>query len=195
MTLYLAMSSLRVDYTHTTKAISELGSVDAPNRWLWNVGGFILPGLVVGVLGMAIADQFRGSKGAKMSSYSLIASGLLMAMSGIFPGNFDDRTSLTMIMHAVGSFGSYLAFLICGFSLPWVLRRHSSWKLYAWPLLVLVLLSIGTGFLRTGNMPGIGQRLGVASFLAWVGLLGIAFVRNASPAATPVKATPEGPIG
>jgi hypothetical membrane protein len=162
--VYLCMSSMRPEYSHYTKAISELGSIDAPNRWIWNIGGYVVPGLVVALLGFCIADQLRGSRGIKLASYSLVVSGLLMAMSGVFPGDFDNRTSLTMILHAIGSFGSFVAFLICGFTLPWILRRDPRWRPYAWPSLALVILSIASGFLRTGAAPGIGQRLGFACF-------------------------------
>ncbi len=177
--IYFVMSLARADFSHATKAISELGSVDAPNRWVWNIGGYVIPGAVIALLGTGIRGQFWGEKGVRLASSSLVASGLLMATSGVFPGDFDNRTSFTMIMHAIGSFGSFVAFLICGFSMPWLLRRSLVWRVYAWPSLVLVLLSIATGFLRSGDAPGIGQRLGFACFFAWIGLMGIGLFRNA----------------
>ena len=176
--VYLVMASVRPDFSHATKAISELGSVDAPNRWIWNICGYIVPGTIVASLGWAFGGHFLDTKSAKLVSYSLIASGLLMAVSGVFPGDFEDRTSFTMIMHAIGSFGSFIFFLVCGFSMPWLLQRFPGWKAYAWPSLALVLLSIATGFLRTGNAPGIGQRLGFACFFLWVGMMGVALLRN-----------------
>ena len=179
--VYFIMSSIRPEYSHYTKAISELGSVDAPNRWVWNVCGYILPGMIVAMLGFAIATVFQNDKGIRLASVGLIVSGLLMAMSGVFPGDFDNRSSFTMVMHAIGSFGSFIGFLICGFSLPRIMRLHSNWASFVWPSLVLILLSIVTGFLRTGDMPGLGQRLGFACFFFWVGLIGFAMSRNASP--------------
>jgi hypothetical membrane protein len=179
--IYFCLSSMRPEFSHFTKAISELGSVDAPNRWVWNIGGYIIPGFIVAMLGYGIADRLRGNWGTKLASYSLVVSGLLMVGSGVFPGDFDNRTSFTMIMHAIGSFGSFVAFLLCGFTLPWVLRRVHEWRGYAWPSLALVILSIGTGFLRSGNAPGFGQRLGFACFFAWIGLIGYGLFRNAVP--------------
>lgn len=175
---YLGMSTVRADYSHFTKAISELGSLDAPNGWMWNVGGYMIPGGVVALLGWGVGNRLRGQKGIGVSSYALIASGLLMLLSGVFPGDFENRTSFTMIMHAIGSFGGFLGFLVSGLTLPWVLRRIPVWRSYAWPSLALVLLSIVTGFLRSGNAPGIGQRLGFACFFAWVGLIGFALARS-----------------
>ncbi len=155
--------------------------MDAPNRWLWNIGGYMVPGTVVAFLGLGIGDQLRGEKGSRLSCSALVASGLLMVLSGIFPGDFDNRTSFTMIMHAIGSFGGFIGFLVCGFSLPWIFRRIPTWHTYAWPSLTLVVLSIATGFFRSGEAPGIGQRLGFACFFAWVGLIGWALAQNAAP--------------
>ncbi len=178
---YLCLSSMRPEYSHYTKAISELGSVDAPNRWAWNVGGYVISGFIVALLGFGIADQLRGNRGIKLASYSLVISGLLMAMSGVFPGDFDNRTSFTMVLHAIGSFGSFVSFLVCGFTLPWILRRDHGWRVYSWPSFALVILSIASGFLRSGNAPGIGQRIGFACFFAWIGIVGFGLIRNAVP--------------
>lgn len=181
--VYLVMSGIRPEYSHLTKAISELGSMDAPNRWVWNVCGYILPGMLIALLGVGLARQLRGERGIRLATAGLVASGVLMGLSGVFPGDFEDRTSLTMLMHTVGSLGSFVGFLVCGFALPRVLRRVPGWKVYAWPSLILVLLSIVTGLLRSGEAPGLGQRLGFACFFLWVGLIGFALFRNATPAA------------
>ena len=53
--IYFVMSSVRADYSHATKAISELGSLDAPNRWVWNIGGYVIPGVVIALLGAGIS--------------------------------------------------------------------------------------------------------------------------------------------
>ena len=176
---YLCMSSMRPEYSHLTKAISELGSLDAPNRWVWNICGYILPGTIIALLGFGIAEQLKNESGIRLASFGLVVSGVLMVLSGIFPGDFENRTSLTMIMHAIGSLGSFVGFLICGFTLPRILRRSANWRVYAWPSLALVILSIVTGILRTGNAPGLGQRLGFACYFLWVGLIGFALFRNA----------------
>lgn len=176
--IYIAMSSIRADYSHATKAISELGSLDAPNLWLWNIGGYMLPGACIALLGLGLGRHFHGEKGAAWVSLPLIGSGLLMAMSGVFPGDFENRSSPTMILHAIGALGSFVAFLVCGFAMPALLRRHSGWRAYAWPSLTIVILSIASGFFRSGNTPGIGQRIGFVFFFVWIALIGVGLYRN-----------------
>lgn len=69
-------------------------------------------------------------------------------------------------------------FLVAGFTLPRVIRRSSAWRPLAWPSLLLVGGSIVTGFLRSGNAPGLGQRLGFACFFLWVALIGYPLSRD-----------------
>ncbi|MBM4007125.1 MAG: DUF998 domain-containing protein [Planctomycetes bacterium] len=126
---------------------------------------------------------------------ALAASGLLMAMSGIFPGDFVHRTSATMFLHTVGSLGSFVAFLVAGFWLPTFFRSRPDWHWVSWPSLALVIGSIVTGLLRSGRSPGLGQRLGFACFFLWVGLVGFGLFRAnsrpnaAQPAASPRRAS------
>ena len=179
LVIYLAMSGMRPEYSHLTKAISELGSLDAPHKWVWNTLGYILPGLAVALLGTGLRREssFAGRE-ARIPLAALVASGILMSLSGVFPGDFENRTSATMILHAAGSIGSFVAFLVAGFWLPNLFRKHEQWRWTVWPSLVLVVGSIVTGFLRTGSAPGLGQRLGFACFFLWVGLVGFAMVRG-----------------
>lgn len=176
--IYLTLSTLRPEYSHLTKAISELGSIDAPRAWIWNLLGYILPGIAVALLGLGIGNRFAKESGARVPARALIASGFFMALSGVFPADFENRTSLTMIVHSVGSIGSFVVFLVAAFSLPRVLRRFSKWRPFVWPSLALTGGTIATGFLRTGNAPGLGQRLGFACFFLWMGLVGYALHRD-----------------
>lgn len=117
--VYLVMASRRPEYSHLTKAISELGSLDAPNLWVWNVLGYVLPGLAVALLGVGLWREFAGlGRKATVPTMALLASGLFMALSGVFPGDFDNRSSLTMVLHTLSSLGSFVVFLVAGFGLP-----------------------------------------------------------------------------
>lgn len=181
LVVYIWMSSRRPEYSHLTKAISELGSLDAPNLWVWNILGYIIPGLAVALLGIGIKREFSDSKkNILVPATAVIASGLFMALSGVFPGDFENRTSTTMILHTVGSLGSFVAFLVAGFWLPAFFRSRPDWRWAALPSLILVIGSIVTGFLRTGDAPGLGQRFGFACYFLWVGLVGLALFRSNS---------------
>ena len=179
LSVYLIMSGLRPEYSHLTKAISELGSLDAPHMWFWNIFGYIIPGLAIALLGTGLNHEFtQPLREAFIPSAALVCSGLLMALSGVFPGDFENRSSTTMIVHTVGSLGSFVAFLVAGFWFPKIFRSLPHWRWVSWPSLLLVIASIVTGLLRSGAAPGLGQRLGFICFFLWVGLVGFALWRS-----------------
>ncbi|MBJ6985265.1 DUF998 domain-containing protein [Luteimonas sp. MC1750] len=186
LAVYVVMAAMRPDYDHTDRAISELGSLDAPNLWAWNILGYILPGLVVAFLGMGLRREFSPQgRGAVIGSVAVVAAGLLMALSGAFPANMSDFKSTTTLLHTVGSFGCYVAFLVAGFLLPASFRKTSAWRWAAMPSLALVVASIATGFLRFAGMQSIGQRLTFACFFLWVALVGFALWRAHSSRVPP----------
>ena len=186
LAVYLVMSGMRPEYRHTDQAISELGSLDAPNLWAWNVLGYILPGLAVVLLGIGLRRQLAAyGVRSTVPPVALMASGLLMALSGVFPANMADFRSITTLIHTVGSFGCYICFLIAGFGLPSALRKTEALRWAATPSVVLVIVSIVTGFLRFAGMASIGQRITFACFFLWVLLLGWALWRSSDQSVPP----------
>ena len=175
LAVYLVLASLHPGFSHLTKAVSELGAWGAPHMWWWNVLGYGVSGLAIACLGLGLGD-LRGRAG-RVVACALVASGLLMTLSGVFPGDFDNRTAPSMVAHLLASIGSYVAFLVAGIAFPIALRRSPAWRGIGWPSLVLVVLSLVTGVLRDGDAPGLGQRLTFACFFLWIALVGGAAVR------------------
>jgi hypothetical protein len=61
--------------------------------------------------------------------------------------------------------------LIAAFSYPKQFRKSDYWKKAATPSLILAIFCIVSGFLRTGNTPGLGQRIGFFFYFLWIGYL------------------------
>ncbi len=179
LAVYLIMSTMRPDYSHSTDAISELGSLDAPNLWAWNIFGYILPGVAIALLGAGLRREFAAlGRTALIPSVALMAAGLLMALSGAFPANMADFESITTRLHRTGSFGCYFAFLIAGFWFPSLFRKNKSWHWSARPSLILVWATIAIGLLRFfEGMGGLGQRLTFLCFFLWIALIGFALLQ------------------
>lgn len=178
LAVYLVMANMRPEYSHSNDAISELGSLDAANLWAWNIFGYILPGLVITLLGIGLKREFSPlSRITTIPFVALMVSGLFMALSGAFPANMADFKSATTVIHLIGSMGCFVVFLVAGFSLPFYFRKRSSWHWLTWPSLALVVGSIATGFLRFGDMGGVGQRITFACFFLWVALIGLGLLR------------------
>jgi len=167
---YFIMSSLRTEYSHFTKAISELGTTDAPDKWIWNVLGYIFPGLMIALFSIGLFQGIKVEVKGQWPLYGIMLSGVFMAMSGIFPADMEDRSSLTTIMHTIGSFGSYLFFLIGGFAYPRIMRRSGYWRSSATILLIFVWCTIvfGSWYFIFPQMPGIGQRIIFSFYFGWI---------------------------
>jgi hypothetical protein len=93
-----------------------------------------------------------------------------MAFSGIFPGDFENKKSLTMLLHTIGSFGSCIFFLIGAFTYPKQMKKSVYWKNAIRPTLVFTWLTIvfgSWGFIFP-NMPAVGQRIVFAFYFLWI---------------------------
>ena len=169
-TTYIIMSNLRPEYNLFHKAVSELGSLDAPNKWTWNILGYIITGVLIAVYSFGLFKNISDGQGSKLPLIGFVFSGLFMSLSGIFPGDFDNRQSTTMLLHTVGSFGSYLFFLIGAFTYPKQMKKSEYWKKFIKPTLIFTWLTIIFGswpFIFT-TYPSIGQRIVFFFYLMWI---------------------------
>lgn len=166
---YFIMAGLRPEYSFYTKAISELGSVDAPHKWTWNILGYGVPGLLISIYGYGLFQSVSKS-GSKLPLIGVMLSGFFMALSGIFPGDFENRQSVTMLMHTIGSFGSYLFFLVSAFTYPQQMKKSSYWQTVTKLLLAFTWLTILFGvwpFLFPAT-PAVGQRFVFLFYFLWI---------------------------
>jgi len=167
---YLIMSSLRPEYSMFTKAISELGSVDAPNKWLWNFFGYMLTGILIAIYAVGLYKNVAVVKSSKIPLYGILLSGVFMAISGIFQGDFDNRYSTTMLLHTIGSFGSYIFFLIGAFTYPKLMNKTDYWKSTKKPTLLFTFLTIvfGAWVFIFPSIPSLGQRIVFLFYFLWI---------------------------
>lgn len=175
---YIILAGLRPEYSMYYKAVSELGDVDAPYRWWWNVFGYILPGLLVSGWAFRQHPILVTGGGGRLALWGLITSGLMMALSGIFPGDFENRQSITMLLHSVGSFGSYVGFLMAAFVYPRVaapiwqpMLRRARWM--AW-----LSVAAGSWPMWVPEYPAIGQRVVFACYWSWMIYLSVSQLRR-----------------
>ena len=136
------MANQRTEYNFLSKAISELGSVDAPNKWTWNIFGYMIPGILISVFSVGLYKNIKIENSSKLPLIGIFMSGIFMAISGVFPGDFDNKTSITMLLHTIGSFGSYIFFLISAFSYPKQMKKSAYWTTAIKPTLIFTWLTI-----------------------------------------------------
>lgn len=177
---YFIVAGLRPEYSFYTKAISELGSVDAPNKWVWNSLGYGVTGLLISVYSYGLFKSVAGTGASKLPLIGLVLSGLFMSIAGIFPGDFDNKQSTTMLLHTIGSFGSYLFFLLAAFSYPKHMKASAYWKQASRPTLLFTWLTIlfGAWPFLFPSMPAVGQRFVFLFYFIWIFYLAIKLYRH-----------------
>lgn len=180
---YLIMSFIRPEYNFLTKAISELGSVDAPFKWMWNIFGYIIPGLFIAGYSIGLYKNVSSNSGSKLPLIGFLLSGLFMSFSGIFPGDFELKQSTTMILHSIGSLGSYVFFLVGAFAYPRQMKKSEFWKHSVKPTLIFTWLTIlfGAWPFIFPEIPGVGQRVVFFFYLSWIFYTAIRLYKRSSP--------------
>lgn len=186
-TTYLVVAATRPEYSLYTKAISELGSVDAPHKWIWNILGYEITGLCVSVFAYGLYRSVTATNnGGKLPFLGLMLSGLFMTFAGIFPGDFDNKQAVTMVLHTVGSFGSYLFFLVAAFTYPRYMRQSAYWQSAVRPTLFFTWLSIlfGTWPFLFPTTPAVGQRFVFLAYHLWIFYTALKLYRWRPPIST-----------
>ena len=179
----IGFAAARPDYSHATKAVSELGAVGAPNATLFNVYGFLLPGILVAVLGLVLHRLIRDPKRSPVGPALLIVSGLSIVGAGLMPVDMDNLRGFLSLGHMLMVQASGLAFALALFVLGFRMLGDERWRRFGrvTPWFVLFLLANiawQTAWLSTGAvMPGWGQRIGFFGYFSWVALAGLLAVR------------------
>lgn len=162
---FLTVSGLTPGYEHLKQPISDLGENGAPYAELMNVVGFVIPGILIAVLGYSLRTKFSG-KTLKIISVLLIIAGMGWAGIGFFP-NFQDKTSAYHVMSTY-LFGTSVVVATILLSRekqawPW-LRKFSIMT----GLFLLTRIITGPLFLETEKYRGLVQKLYIAVFWLWI---------------------------
>ena len=168
----IIMAELRTDgYNYLHKAVSELGSLDAPYRWTFNTLGFVIPGTLISIFSFNLLKKFRSLPIKSYPFYFLILTGLLLSLAGLFPANLEDRKSITSLMHAMGSLGGGVFFILSALTLWWQLKKNKTWKKTAIVTFLLpFIMLLGMSFVSE-DKPGLSQRIIFAAMYLFILIL------------------------
>ncbi len=161
------------DYSHSTKAISELGVIGAPHALAWNILGFMVPGVLLAICGSGLALSIDERKG--LLWWTLILSGVGFAGTGLIPAEMHNgsplRTSSLTIGHALMSILSGIAWSIATFVLARRVALNPCWSgttRVAWGLALAGLLGMLARVLPAFEFrPGLAQRVAFATYFSW----------------------------
>lgn len=177
----IVMAALRTDgYNHFHKAVSELGSIDAPNMWIFNILGYIIPGILISIFGFKFTTAFQNPNLKSYPFYLLGISGLLMCLAGVFPVDMENRRSIISTIHGIGAMASGGFWLLSALTIWWQLKKIDGWKVAAYASFFIPFIMIAAMSLVPENMPGLAQRFSFGANYFFILILGIKILYHKS---------------
>jgi len=166
-------------YTHSHKAISELGAFGAPHALAWNLIGFIAPGVLLAICGAGLATAIEVSEGNTAVYWLLITSGVGFAGTGLIPTEMHEGSPL---MQSPFTLGHVLMTLLSGG--PWVIAaflligqvtRNPAWARSRRIVMLLALACVAGLAVNIlapavpvlAHRPGLAQRISFGIYFAW----------------------------
>ncbi len=187
----LVVASLDPNYSQKTNAVSELGVFNAPNALLWNLVGFIVPGILLSFAGTRIAISVDHRRAGLW--WLLGASGLFFAASAIpaeMEGGSPLQESTFTIAHLSAATLSLLLWLVAIVVLPFRVRKTQRWQKYFIATIVIGILSFAAcvPMVVPDLLPqltrAVLQRLAFMGYFAWFLIISIILIaiENSFPA-------------
>lgn len=166
-------------YSHSHKAISELGALGAPHALLWNLFGFIVPGVLLSMCGAGLAKAIEVSDRRTAVYWLLVMSGVGFAGTGLIPAEVRDgspfmRSPFTL-GHVLMTFLSGIPWVIAAFLLIGRAKRNPAWHRSRGVIIVLAAVC-AAGFAVNilaqaipvlAHRPGLAQRISFGVYFGW----------------------------
>jgi hypothetical membrane protein len=166
-------------YTHSHKAISELGAFGAPHASAWNLIGFIAPGVLLAICGAGLATSIEGPGRNTAGYWLLITSGVGFAGAGLIPTEMREGSPL---MQSPFTIGHVLMTLVSG--IPWVIaaflligqvKQNRAWARSRRIVMLLAMACVAGLAVNIlapavpvlAQRPGVAQRISFGIYFAW----------------------------
>ncbi|TWU28713.1 DUF998 domain-containing protein [Bythopirellula polymerisocia] len=163
------VAAIHPNYSHFTKAVSELGAFGAPHAVLWNALGFFFTGTMIVLFGIGLQQLLMRHGVRSTGGWGVVALGVAFAATAI-PADFELRMdSNWTIAHAIFVLLGPVAFIWAACVWPRALvglgiTKNAIIACVASSLLLLPAFA-SNAFLE--QIPGVGQRLGFAVMFLW----------------------------
>lgn len=181
------LGALRPAYSPIVNTISELGAIGTPHAILWNIFGFIVPGILLTIVGIAIACNVAVGPSLQrtLAAIFLAISGLAVAGQGLMPaamvnGVADIEAAATRA-HFISSLLSGAAWAVGVLLLVGPMKRNTHWSGLRLASIVLVVLTLLASLTLRGTLPdGLAQRVGNSFYCIWFILMSLKLIKLGS---------------
>ncbi len=166
-------------YSHSHKAISELGAFGAPHALAWNLIGFITPGLLLAICGAGLGRAIEVSGRATTVYWLLVVSGVGFAGTGVIPAEMREGSPFMQspftVGHVVMTIVSGVPWTIAAFLVVGRVKRNPVWRRARGVSIILAVACVA-GFALSilapalpvlAHRPGLAQRISFGVYFAW----------------------------
>lgn len=180
---------LREGYEPALRSVGDLGAVDAPQALLFNLAGFIVPGLLLMVFALALERAMGrdgAGRGGRLGTGLLMISALAFAAQGVFAFDPNELDGVDSQRHASALAFALLGLMAGAMFVAASVRRLSGWRVLATfgPALAAVLLAFlvqppQAWLPMLEGRIGHAQRLVLGVYFLWFALAaGVALMRR-----------------
>lgn len=180
----IVLGALRSSYSHVANTLSELGAAGTPYAAFWNVFGFIVPGIMLAIVGLTIGRVVipQPSMRRVLVSLLLALAGLAVAGQGLFPAEMIDGVadvgSTATRAHFISSLLSGAAWGAGVLLLVGPMKRNPHWRGFHVVGIALLLLTLAASLgLRAAVPDGLAQRIGNSFFCMWFVVMSVQLIR------------------
>ena len=140
------LAGLREGYAPALHSVGDLGAVDAPHALLFNLAGFIVPGLLLLVFALALERAMGrdgAGRGGRLGTGLLMISALAFAAQGLFAFDPNELDGADSQRHASALAFALLGLMAGAMFVAASVRRLPGWRVVATfgPALAAVLLA------------------------------------------------------
>ena len=140
------LAGWREGYAPALHSVGDLGAVDAPHAWLFNLAGFIVPGLLLLVFALALERAMArdgAGRGGRLGTGLLMISALAFAAQGVFSFDPSELDGIDSQRHASALAFALLGLMAGAMFVTASVRRLAGWRALAafGPALAALLLA------------------------------------------------------
>lgn len=170
-------------YWHASHPPAYLGARGVPGAVLFNLLGFVLPGLLGMVVMGGVRRRLEGARwAARVGSWLWLLSAFGFAMQGLLPLDLADMDASRSRMHASAWAVWWLAFVPGGLLLALGLAPTPGWRpLRMTALTGALLLPLLALYAPLGMSVGVSHRLALVLWFACLVVAGFAAQRRSQP--------------
>lgn len=169
---YFMMSAEWPEYSKLYDTVSKLGAEGAPTKFIWNLIGYIMTGVMVCIFSIGLHRSMTLSSKGIIPMTALSLTGVLLIAAGLFPADLVNPENDRSLLHSILSYGTLGMFLLAAFTYPPLMRETGYWRRTIVPSTLIALLCLLSALFFLTPYAGLGEMLMFIFYFLWILFMG-----------------------